>query len=101
MGWLWLVTGTVMGLLALVLSVRVGLGLAIGIGVVWTVVGVTLGGDVLASTWMWLLALPVWGGPAYTPMRQLIATAICVPLAALLIALLRRALRRYLAVTGS
>ncbi|MGV0437244.1 hypothetical protein ACUY2R_09895 [Corynebacterium mastitidis] len=95
---LWCATGTVLALLWLLLTVRFSPGLALGVGVMGTIVSLTLGGDVLAATPLWLLAMPSWGESALDPGRFPLALALCATLAAALLPLLGRAYRRHEAV---
>ncbi|MEJ4099748.1 hypothetical protein V5S96_05150 [Corynebacterium mastitidis] len=92
---LWCATGTVLALLFLLLTVRFSPGAALGLGVVSTIVSLTLGGDVLAATSLWVLALPSWGESALDPGRFPLALALCAALAAVLLPLLGRAYRRH------
>lgn len=94
---LWVLTGSVMVLLALTLSIRYGVGVALATGLIWTVLALTIGGDVLAETPLWITALPAWAEAADTPARAGIATVISLVLLAILSATTRGALRRHVA----
>lgn len=77
---LWLLLGAGGALGALWATVRFGTGWALGGAVVAVVVGATVGGDVLADTWLWVLAPTSWPLIADTPAR--FATAVSVVLVA-------------------
>ncbi len=94
---LWILTGTVMALLSLALVVRSGPGMALGISVVWTVLAITLAGDVLATTKLWIFSLPAWAASAVGSGRVTTAVIICTILIAALLPLARMALRRHCA----
>lgn len=81
-----MIVGGVLVTGALALVIRFSLGAGALFGVVWTVVSATLGGDVLAESWLWLLALPAWPETADSPIR--IAVAVVVGLGLLLISLM-------------
>ncbi|MDO4929360.1 MAG: hypothetical protein Q3976_09955 [Corynebacterium sp.] len=57
---LWFLVGTGLCSIALGLTIRLGPGATIGLTVLWTVVALTLGGDVLADTFLWVPAIPAW-----------------------------------------
>lgn len=92
---LWCATGAVLVLLWLLLVVRFSVALTLGSAVVLTIFSLTLGGDALAATPLWLAALPSWGESALVGTRPLIALGICGTLLVLLVPLLRRAYRRF------
>lgn len=81
-----MIVGGVLVTGALALVIRFSLGAGALFGVLWTVVSATLGGDVLAESWLWLLALPAWPETADSPIR--IAVAVVVGLGLLMISLL-------------
>ncbi|WPF66925.1 MULTISPECIES: hypothetical protein [unclassified Corynebacterium] len=92
---LWCATGAVLVLLWLLLVVRFSVALTLGGAVVLTIFSLTLGGDVLATTPLWLAALPSWGESALVGTRPLIALGACGVLMVLLGALVRHAYRRF------
>ena len=75
-GALWLVLGAAGALGALWVTVRFGVGPALGAAVILTILGVTLGGDVLADTWLWVLGPTAWPLSADTPARFVLAILI-------------------------
>lgn len=68
-GTLWLILGTAGALAALWVTVRFGIGWALGAAIIFTIVGATFGGDVLAESWLWLLGPTAWPLSADTPAR--------------------------------
>ena len=67
--------GYVIAVLSLILRIRFGATSSIALTTVGTVVSATLGGDVLADTYLWLLAFPAWPVLATSPVRYAIAAA--------------------------
>ncbi|WP_367404853.1 hypothetical protein [Kocuria marina] len=92
-GVLWLVLGIGGTLGALWLTVRFGAGWALGAAVILIIVGVTLGGDILADTWLWILGPTAWPLSADTPQRFLIAALAGSAFAVLAWLLSTRAMR--------
>ncbi|KQB86257.1 hypothetical protein [Corynebacterium lowii] len=90
---LWCATGFVLVMLWLWLTVRFSGALTLGLSVVVTVVSLTLGGDVLAGTRLWVIALPSWGYSAMEGTRPLVALTICAVLLAVLLPALHRSYR--------
>lgn len=72
--------GTVLVLVATALCARVGTGAAVAATVLWTVVSLTLGGDVLADTVLWILAVPAWPLTALGAGRTGVALVLLVVL---------------------
>lgn len=68
-----LIVGGVLVTVALSLVIRFSVAAAALAGVGWTVVSATLGGDVLAGTWLWLPALPAWPETADSALRAVTA----------------------------
>lgn len=93
---LWVLTGTVMVLLSLVVAVRFSAGVAVGGALIWWIFSVTFAGDILAVTPLWVVSLPLWAECANTPGRLLIAMIACGVLAGALIGLWRRVENRSL-----
>lgn len=77
-GMLWLILGAAGTLSALWLTVRLGAAWALGTTVILTVLGITLGGDVLAETWLWVLGPTAWPLSADTPERFAVAIGVGV-----------------------
>lgn len=73
---LWALTGIFLTMVSTALCVRFGSGVAIAATVLWTVVSATLGGDVLAETVLWLVAVPSWPETADTAGRFAIAVVL-------------------------
>lgn len=68
-----LFTTTALALFALYITVRFGVAWTLAATLVWTVLSVTIGGDVLAGSWLWGLAVPAWAETATTPLRAAVA----------------------------
>ncbi|MDK4207689.1 hypothetical protein [Corynebacterium pseudodiphtheriticum] len=66
---LWSTTGVVLATISTVLCVSYGVGLTIAWSIFITVLSATLGGDVLAESILWVVALPAWPEIADTPER--------------------------------
>lgn len=92
-GALWLILGIAYTLGALWITVRFGAGWALGAAVILIIVGVTLGGDILADTWLWILGPTAWPLSADTPQRFLAAALIASAFAVLTWLLSTRAMR--------
>lgn len=92
-GLLWLILGAAVALGSLWLTVRYGLGWALGAVVILTVTGVTIGGDVLSGTWLWVLGPTAWPLSADTPGRFALAAGVGLLAAAAVWVLSRKALR--------
>jgi len=92
-GLLWLILGTAGVLGALWLTVRYGVGWALGATVIIMILGITLGGDILADTWLWILGPTAWPLTADTPARLALAAMIGLLIAAATWLLSGRALR--------
>ena len=52
---------------------RFGVAWTLAATLVWTALSVTIGGDVLAGSWLWVLAVPAWAETATTPLRAAVA----------------------------
>lgn len=74
--------GFAIAAVSLILVVRLGIVSAIALSIVGTIVSVTLGGDVLADTGLWILAFPAWPLVAYSSLRYAIAMTLTVVLCA-------------------
>ena len=70
---LWSTTGVVLVTISTVLCVSYGAGLTIAWSIFITVLSATLGGDVLAESILWVVALPAWPEIANTPERLIFA----------------------------
>lgn len=70
---LWSTTGVVLATISTVLCVSYGVGLTIAWSIFITVLSATLGGDVLAESILWVVALPAWPEIANTPERLIFA----------------------------
>jgi len=80
-GALWFVLGEAGTLAALWVTVRFGAGWTLGGSVILCVVGVTLGGDVLAASGLWIVAPTAWPLSADTPGRFAVAVSFGVVIA--------------------
>ena len=87
-----LTTGA-LALCALIITARFGIAWALGATIVWTIFSVTIGGDVLAATPLWILAVPAWPDVADTTLRFAVALVAGVALLAVAWAGAGRALR--------
>lgn len=88
-------TGTVLVFVSTALCVRVGTGTAVAATIVWTVVSLTLGGDVLADTGLWIIALPSWPETALSGGRTLVALAVLTGLSVVSAVWARREFRAF------
>ena len=84
--------GFVIAAVSLILMIRLGIVSAIALTIVGTIVSITLGGDVLAETGLWLLAFPAWPLIALSPMRYAIAVALTAVLCVIAVLLARHLL---------
>ncbi len=87
-----LTTGA-LALIALTVTARFGIAWALGATIVWTIFSVTIGGDVLAATPLWILAVPAWPDVADSTLRFIVALVAGVALLAVAWAGAGRALR--------
>lgn len=78
---LWILIGTALAGIALALAIRFGPAAPIAALVVWTIVGITLGGDVLSETYLWLLAVTAWPEIGLSAQRLPVALILAVGLA--------------------
>ncbi|WP_232748435.1 hypothetical protein [Corynebacterium sp. HMSC068H04] len=72
--------GYVIAAVSLILVIRFGTVSAIALTIVGTIVSVTLGGDVLADTGLWVLAFPAWPLVAHSPLRYAVAVVLAAVL---------------------
>lgn len=91
-GALSLVAGTVLVLAALAVTVRFGVMWTLAATVLVTIVSATIGGDVLAESFLWIAAVPAWPVTATGP-RVWVALAVGAGLLAALVVELHRGLR--------
>lgn len=91
-GALSLVAGTVLVLAALAVTVRFGVMWTLAATVLVTIVSATIGGDVLAESFLWIAAVPAWPVTATGP-RVWVALAVGAVLSAALVVELHRGLR--------
>lgn len=96
-GTLWLILGAAGVLGALWVVVRYGIGWALGASAVLIIVSATLGGDVLANTWLWILGPIAWPLSADTPARFTIAAIVGISAAIGAWILSNRSLRQAIA----
>ena len=88
-GVLAVIAGTVLTLAALAVTVRFGVMWTLAATILVTIVSVTIGGDVLAESFLWIAAVPAWPVTATGP-RGWVALAVgAILLAAVVVALLR------------
>lgn len=91
-GVLSLVAGTVLAFAALAVTVRFGVMWTLAATVLVTIVSATIGGDVLAESFLWIAAVPAWPVTATGP-RVWVALAVGAVLSAALVVELHRGLR--------
>ena len=91
-GALSLVAGTVLAFAALAVTVRFGVMWTLAATVLVTIVSATIGGDVLAESFLWIAAVPAWPETATGP-RVWVALAVGAVLLAALLVELHRGLR--------
>ena len=91
-GALSLVAGTVLAFAALAVTVRFGVMWTLAATVLVTIVSATIGGDVLAESFLWIAAVPAWPVTATGP-RIWVALAVGAVLLAALLVELHRGLR--------
>lgn len=82
---------TVLTLASLAVTVRFGVMWALAATILTTIISVTIGGDVLASSALWVVAVPAWPETATGP-RVWVALAAGAVLIAVAVAALRHAL---------
>ena len=68
--------GYVISVFSLLIVIRLGIMSGLALCIVCTIVSVTLGGDVLARTPLWLIAFPAWPMNADSPARYILATVL-------------------------
>ena len=91
-GALSLVAGTVLAFAALAVTVRFGVMWTLAATVLVTIVSATIGGDVLAESFLWIAAVPAWPVTATGP-RVWVVLAVGAVLSAALVVELHRGLR--------
>lgn len=80
---MWILTGSFIAILSTTLCIHFGYGTAISLTIGWTVIAATIGGDVLADSPLWVIALPAWAKITDTPARTepaLIALTLLISL---------------------
>lgn len=92
---LWGGTGTILTFLSGIICIRFGSGAAIAWTVFVTVLAATLGGDVLAETALWIVALPAWPVIAGTQIRFWTAVFLQISLLAISVPLAYKTMRSY------
>ena len=73
--------GFAITVVSLVIVLLLGILSALAFTIVGTIVSVTLGGDVLAKTFLWLLAFPTWPMNADSPGRYTVAALLTLLIA--------------------
>ena len=68
--------GYVISVFSLLIVIRLGIMSGLALCIVCTIISVTLGGDVLARTPLWLIAFPAWPMNADSPARYILATVL-------------------------
>lgn len=82
---LWILTGWVLALLSLVVTIRLSAGVAVAGALMWWIFSITFAGDILSATPLWAVSLPLWAECADTPGRVAIAVTVCAVLIAVLL----------------
>ena len=91
-GVLAVIAGTVLTLAALAVTVRFGVMWTLAATILVTIVSATIGGDVLAESFLWIAAVPAWPVTA-TGLRGWVALAVGAILLAAVVVVLLRVLR--------
>ncbi|EEW50832.1 hypothetical protein HMPREF0290_0558 [Corynebacterium efficiens YS-314] len=91
---LWVLTGVFLVLVSTALCIRFGPGVSIAATVIWTIVSATLGGDVLADTILWVVAVPAWPETATSTGRWVFAVVTHMVCAVPGVMWVRREIRR-------
>lgn len=91
-GVLAVIAGTVLTLAALAVTVRFGVMWTLAATILVTIVSATIGGDVLAESFLWIAAVPAWPVTATGP-RVWVALAVGAILLAAVVVVLLRVLR--------
>lgn len=91
---LWVLTGVFLVLVSTALCIRFGPGVSIAAAVIWTIVSATLGGDVLADTILWVVAVPAWPETATSTGRWVFAVVTHMVCAVPGVMWVRREIRR-------
>ena len=85
--------GYVLTVISLIVVIRFGIWSSLALTIVGTIVSVTVGGDVLAKTVLWLVAFPAWPMNADSPGRYACAAIMTLLFAAITSWAARRLLR--------
>jgi len=75
--------GYVLSVVSLIVVIRFGIWSSLALTIIGTIVAVTVGGDVLAKTILWLIAFPAWPMNADSPGRYAYAAIITLFFAAI------------------
>ena len=73
-----LLVGIALVLFSLVVTARLGIGWALALTIVGTIFSLTIGGDVLADSPLWILAVPAWPHVAQSPLRFAVAGVLAL-----------------------
>ena len=73
-----LLVGIALVLFSLVVTARLGIGWALALTIVGTIFSLTIGGDVLAASPLWILAVPAWPHVAQSPLRFAVAGVLAL-----------------------
>ena len=74
--------GFSIAVISLCIVVRFGIISALALTIMGSIISVTLGGDVLAKTYLWLIAFSAWPINADTPARYVVAAFLTLLIAA-------------------
>ncbi|WP_284796769.1 hypothetical protein QP936_004255 [Corynebacterium rhinophilum] len=85
--------GYVLTVISLIVVIRFGIWSSLALTIVGIIVSVTVGGDVLAKTVLWLIAFPAWPMNADSPVRYAAAAMMTLLFAAITSWAARRLLR--------
>ncbi|WP_244262172.1 hypothetical protein [Corynebacterium accolens] len=85
--------GYVLAVVSLIMVIRFGIWSSLVLTIIGTIVSVTVGGDVLAKTVLWLVAFPAWPMNADSPGRYACAAIMTLLFAAITSWAARRLLR--------
>ena len=91
---LWILTGTTLLFVSFLLLIRFGVGASLAAMILWTIIALTIGGDVLAETQLWVIPFSAWGAIVPGTPREPIALVVSLVLVAVSSILLAKAIKR-------
>lgn len=73
---LWSLTGTTLLFFSFLMLIRFGAGASLTVMILWTIVALTIGGDALAKTQLWIIPFSSWGDIAAGTPREPVALVV-------------------------